>query len=147
MVCKYCGQELEENARFCSTCGKLVAHEAEETAPPQEESRELVAVAAAAAPQEDAERDARGKSILTYAIIGLAFANTFYFAFIGIIFSAIARTKLKQYLALYTETQGTATVGKYLSLAGLITSIVLTGILGFVLIVLIGTLFIELMLY
>ena len=143
MICKYCGKELEEDARFCSTCGKVVVHEPEPANPSAESPMEIVAVSEVKDSAVEQERDARGKSILTYAILSLAFASSFYFAFVGIIFAVIAKVKVRQYVLVYRETRGTATVGKHLSLAGLISSIVLTAILAFVIFVAVGVALLE----
>ena len=63
--------------------------------------------------------------ILTFAIMGLAFGASYYLSFLGLIFSIISRVKLSKYIKIYNATEGKATVGKHLSLVGLIVSIVL----------------------
>ena len=148
MFCKFCGNQLDDDAKFCSKCGKLVSAETNENkkepetvvisdefgnptasynAPAQSYSQPAYQQPYSAPVSENsAARDSDGKSILVFGILGVAFACSVYFAFLGIIFSLTARVKLKKYLNNYGETRGTATVGKYLSLGGLIGSIVMT---------------------
>lgn len=136
MFCKFCGNELPEGANFCTKCGKVV-------------SPDDIPLAGVSAPvtaeyeyvpyeePKDAERDSRGGSILKFAILGLAFACSFYLSFLGLVFSIIARVKVKRYVSRYNETQGRATVGKHLSVAALVASIVLTAILAIIVIVMV----------
>jgi Na+-driven multidrug efflux pump len=69
---------------------------------------------------KEAIRNITGTSLLTSVGLGTLIAV------LGMIFSIIARVKLRRYLNNYGETRGTATVGKYFSLGGLIGSIVMT---------------------
>lgn len=149
MFCKFCGNQLDDDAKFCSKCGKLVSAETNENkkepetvvisdeygnptasynAPAVSNPQPTYQPYSAPVSENSAVRDAEGKSILVFGILGVAFACSIYFAFLGIIFSVIARSKLKRYLNCYGETRGTATVGKYLSLGGIIGSIVMTAI-------------------
>ena len=66
------------------------------------------------------------KSILVFGILGVAFACTFYFSFLGIIFSAIAKGKVKKYIAEGYMLSGKSKVGSILATVGLILGIVLT---------------------
>ena len=136
MFCKFCGNELPEGANFCTKCGKVV-------------SPDDIPLAGVSAPvtaeyeyvpyeePKDAERDSRGGSILKFAILGLAFACSFYLSFLGLVFSIIARVKVKRYVSRYNETQGRATVGKHLSVAALVASIVFAAILAIIVIVMV----------
>lgn len=147
MFCKFCGNQLDDDAKFCSKCGKLVSAETNENkketetvvisdeygnptasynAPAQSYSQPAYQPYSAPVNENSTARDSDGKSILVFGILGVAFACSVYFAFLGMIFSIIARVKLRRYLNNYGETRGTATVGKYLSLGGLIGSIVMT---------------------
>ena len=136
MFCKFCGNELSEGANFCTKCGKVVSREdipEVSVSAPVETEYEYV-------PYEepyDPERDSKGGSILKFAILGLAFACSFYLSVVGLVFSIIARGKVRRYLARYGETQGRATVGKHLSVAALVTSIVFTAILTTLVIIMI----------
>ena len=142
MFCKFCGNELPEGANFCTKCGKVVSHEdisaASVNAPvtteyeyvPYEEPR-------------DTERDSKGGSILKFAILGLAFACSFYLSFLGLVFSIIARVKVRRYVSLYNETQGRATVGRHLSVAALAVSIVLTAILAIIVVATVVTVLVS----
>ena len=63
---------------------------------------------------------------LVFGILGVAFACTFYFSFLGIIFSAIAKGKVKKYIAEGYMLSGKSKVGSILATVGLILGIVLT---------------------
>ena len=67
-----------------------------------------------------------GKPALTFGILGIIFACTFYFSFLGIIFSAIGLGKAKAFRAAAGQLYGPAKVGKILSTIGLIVGIILT---------------------
>ena len=123
MFCKYCGNDLNEGANFCTNCGKIVSHDDENTANTVSTgSVEFDDVSYEV--QQDPERDEKGGSILKFSILGLAFGCSFYLSLLGLIFSIVARCKVKGYLAQYGETEGRATVGKHLSLVGIILNIV-----------------------
>jgi hypothetical protein len=136
MFCKFCGNELPEGANFCTKCGKVVSPDdipAAGVSAPVTAEYEYVPYEE----PQDAERDSRGGSILKFAILGLAFACSFYLSFLGLVFSIIARVKVKRYVSRYNETQGRATVGRHLSVAALVASIVLTAILAIIVIVMV----------
>ena len=129
MYCKHCGNELPENSNFCPVCGKSIEdtkQEAEEAT--FEPINEIV----------DFKRDEHGGSILKFGILGLAFAVSFYFSLLGLIFSIVARVKVKSYIREYGETDGKATVGKHLSVAGSIVSIISLCLLPLVIIALVA---------
>lgn len=86
------------------------------------------------APVEDPVERGISKSVLVFGILSLAFCCTFYLAFLGIIFGAIALSKAKQYVASGYVLSGRAKIGKILGTVGLIIAIVLTVILVFVII-------------
>lgn len=67
-----------------------------------------------------------GKPALTFGILGIIFACTFYFSFLGIIFSAIGLGKAKAFRAAAGQLYGPAKVGKILATIGLIVGIILT---------------------
>lgn len=67
-----------------------------------------------------------GKPALTFGILGLVFACTFYFSFLGIIFSAIGLGKAKAFRAAAGQLYGPAKVGKILATIGLIVGIIMT---------------------
>ena len=69
------------------------------------------------------EKDDLGGSILKYAILGLAFGSTFWLAILGLAFTIVARAKLSTYVSKFYETEGRASVGKALSIAGLAVNI------------------------
>lgn len=140
MYCKYCGNKLDDQATFCSKCGKRVV---EEVSLFEEEKVKN--------PQVEQHKSQLGGSILGFAITGMAFAVfaallflvgidiawlidaeeiAFYFILtipfpaLGWIFSGIARAKVRQYKAVFGETEGKATVGKNIALPAFIINIV-----------------------
>ena len=155
MFCKFCGNELPENANFCPRCGGInddtpnkeasVKQEPVKQAPASdipsffEEQTEAPFMQPATA--EDPfkqEKSDMGGSILKFAILGLAFGMTMFLSLLGLIFSIVARTKLNTYIAKFGETEGTASVGKGLSIAGLIVSIVFSGFMALYILALIS---------
>lgn len=128
MFCKYCGNELPDGTTFCPNCGKddtpaVIEENKVETNCDQsleytiDIKEEIIT---------DHRRDSMASDILKFAIMGLAFGSSFYLSVIGLIFSIISRVKLKKYLKIYDQTDGKATVGKHISLAGLIVCIAFT---------------------
>ena len=109
MICKHCGYEIAEGSAFCSTCGKVV-----------DEADAVVAV------ENSEQRDNLGGRILTFGILSIAFAVTFFLSFLGIIFAAVAKSMAAAYVREYGETEGRATVGKNLAKPGLIVGIIFT---------------------
>ena len=86
-------------------------------------------------PVENPVERSLSKSVLIFGILGIAFACTFYFSFLGIIFGAIALSKAKKYVASGFALEGRAKVGKILGMVGLILGIVLTVILLIVIVI------------
>lgn len=70
-----------------------------------------------------------GTPVLVMGILALAFANTFYLAFLGIIFGAICKGRLSAYLEAGGRLCGQAKVGRILGKIGLILGIVFTALL------------------
>ena len=128
MFCKYCGKELPDGTTFCISCGKddLPDVTEENINKTKEEFCYEYTPAISEEKAEDPQRDSIASKILTFAIMGIAFGASFYLSALGLIFSIVSRVKLKKYLKLYDKTEGRATVGKHLGLAGLIVSIVFT---------------------
>ena len=133
MFCRYCGNELPENANFCPNCGQIneSVGRGDENASvgvgPSVGYNESV-LGTVQETIEDRERDNLGGEILKYSILGLSFGVTFWFSLIGFIFSIIARVKLGKYVSLYKETRGRASVGKGLCIGGLIVGGIFVGI-------------------
>jgi hypothetical protein len=124
MFCKYCGNELTENANFCPACGQFIS----ETKPaPEKPEFEEIAVMPSVEKEEEDNRERRdlGGSILTNAILGLVFSCTWILSLLGLIFTIVSKSKLNTYLDTYGETSGPATVGKHLGTAALALSIVM----------------------
>ena len=151
MFCHNCGTALDDGVKFCPNCGALIAApEAEEPIAPTVEEPVASVVEPAyeqpvyeqpAAPvyQQPAyeqpvyrepavneEAASLSTPILVFGIMGLAFACSFYLSFLGIIFSAIGKGKVKQFLAAGGQLSGKAKVGSILAKVGLIVGIILT---------------------
>ena len=123
MFCRFCGNELPDQANFCTKCGKMI-DDAEVTQAPAALA-DLIGDPAQRA-QEDpfkGEKDELGGSILKYGIMSLAFGCTGLLSLLGLIFACIGKSKVGKYLAKFQETEGKATVGKHLLTAGLWVSI------------------------
>ena len=73
-------------------------------------------------------------SVLVWGIAALACACTFYFAFLGIIFGAIAKSRSNNYIAAYGPISNKVKTGRILGNVGFILGIVLTSILFIVII-------------
>ena len=133
MYCKYCGHELPDESNFCTMCGRVVDDannkdwtDAVDDAAFREE-----------APWKKANEEAKGSlatKILTFGILGLAFGMTGWLALLGIIFSSISKRAIRKYNEMFGETTGRASVGRGLSTAGLVISIVATVFVGIYLI-------------
>lgn len=121
MFCKYCGNELTDDAKFCSKCGKIV-ETAEETKDDFFQDANDYTVERQYSPVEEKKKEDLGRKILVYAILGLAFASTWALSILGVIFAGKAKKKIAEYIALYGETEGVASVGKALNIPAMIIS-------------------------
>ena len=128
MFCRFCGNELPEGANFCPKCGKI--NEVEEATVNENAGAEIPETPVMDATESvnvfEEEKSSLAGKILTFGILGLAFAVSFWLSFMGIIFSAIAKAKVGEYVAKFGETEGRASVGKGLATGGLIAGIILT---------------------
>ena len=129
MFCKHCGYQLPEDSNFCPNCGKITDEVK------KEEEKVDVIDCTNVDPFLDEQKDELGGKILKFSILGLAFS--FFLPILGFIFTVIARSKIKSYVNIFGETQGRASVGKGLSIGGLITSIVFFVIWTFYIVLLI----------
>jgi hypothetical protein len=121
MYCKYCGNELTDDAKFCSKCGKIVESAGEKKDDFFQNANDYT-VERQYSPVEEKQKRSLGQKILTYAILGLSFGWTGFLSLFGVIFAGKAKKKIKEYIALYGETEGPATVGKSLNIPGMIIS-------------------------
>ena len=148
MFCQNCGTQLPEGVKFCPECGApVVISEPLREEPTVEEP----AIAADPAPQQpitetpvqqpivqsNPEASALSTPILIFGILGLSFACIPYINFLGIIFSAIAKSKVKKFLGLGGVLSGKAKVGNILATIGLIVGIVLTVIFAIIITIMI----------
>ncbi len=132
MVCNFCGTQLADNAPFCPNCGASFAQQPTSAAYTQPTTPTPTYNAYNVydpCQSYNASLPPAPKSILVFGILSLVFACTVYFAFVGIIFAAIALGKASSF---YHETggqiYGTAKVGRILAKIGLPICIVLTSI-------------------
>ncbi len=156
MICTKCGAEIPEGAKFCINCGNaaVAAEPAPQPEQPVYEAPQQPAYEAPqqqpvyAAPQQPQYQQPQyqqpqyqqptyyaqpapnpgvsGKPALTFGILGIIFACTFYLSFLGIIFSAIGLGKAKAFRAAAGQLYGPAKVGKILATIGLIVGIIMT---------------------
>lgn len=116
--CQNCGNELKEGARFCENCGAAV----EIVPEPVQTDYQNTVYEEPAVVGPTPEQASASKSALIFSIIGLALAE---FGIPGIIFSAIAKGKVKNAEALGV-TGGKVKAARILSKIGMILSIVMT---------------------
>jgi hypothetical protein len=130
MFCKYCGNQLPEDAKFCPKCGKITEEqefEANDAFEKQENENsnfyepEPIILNETRNDVLDQQKDEDAGSILKFAILGLAFSIPV--SVLGLIFTIISKSKVKGFIRKYGETSGRATVGKILTIPGMISSI------------------------
>lgn len=129
MFCQNCGSMLEEGVKFCPNCGASIAQPepVRETAvnEPVQPTFETPVYEQPVVKSNPAA-DALSTPILIFGILGIAFASSFYLSILGIIFSGIAKSKVRQFLAEGGVLSGKAKVGSILARIGMILGIVLT---------------------
>ncbi|MBR2974268.1 MAG: zinc-ribbon domain-containing protein [Clostridia bacterium] len=114
MTCKYCGNQLTNQATFCPKCGKRVSCEVQEEVCAADCGNPL--------PIDNDKQDGQAGRILLFAIMGLAFGVTGILSVLGIVFSYLAKARIGSYVAQYGQTNGRASVGKGISIGGMIVS-------------------------
>lgn len=107
---------MDDSARFCSACGHDHATEAPETV------KEPLNVD----PAYQEAKDRLSNQILTWGILSIAFASTFYFSLIGFIFSFVTKSKVMQYTTHIGPVSYKSKVGRDLGKAGFIVGLILT---------------------
>ena len=111
MNCEKCGATLNENSRVCPQCGAAI----------QGEEQHITTTSTYQGPLGNPT------PVLVWGIVGLSFALTFYFSFLGIIFSAVGLNKANKYNQFtHFADSNQARIGRKLSIAGLITGCILT---------------------
>lgn len=125
MYCKYCGNDLDNEAKFCSSCGARVDSEPVVA----EEISSYVYDDLQPDPFEEA-KSSLARKILTLGICSVAFTVSFWFSLVGWILAVVCRGKIREYEAHFGPVSGMAKVGRGLSLGGLIGGIVITFLLA-----------------
>ena len=118
MLCEKCGSSIQENTRICPYCGTPIRGEEQNITETSTYEGSL----------------GNPTPVLVWGIVGLSFALSFYLSFLGIIFSAIAKGKVKQFLAEGGVLAGKAKIGSILATVGLILGIIFTVIFAIVII-------------
>ena len=140
MNCKKCGAIIPDGGIICPYCGFDTRSPGVQTLNNAQRYQEPVQaqyIPPQPAPQPQytppvspayvtPQQQSEANSVLIWGILGLAFGCTFWMSFLGIIFSAIARGKVRDYLSRYGVLYGKAKVGNILSRIGLPVAIVLT---------------------
>ena len=132
MFCKCCGSEIADGVEVCPVCGDEVDSEIVNAV--KEVSVEVVEVQSQQTSEDAAMQASQGKQILAFSIVGLALPFVGFIPVIGgfvgfpgyiaaLIFSIIARSKIKAYKKKFGALRGPAAVGNGLSIPGLILSI------------------------
>ena len=62
--------------------------------------------------------------VLVWGILGLSFACTFWLSLLGVIFSAVAKSKAASFYATYGQGSKQVKIGKNLATAGMIVGII-----------------------
>lgn len=120
---------MADDANFCTMCGK-VNEDIEEVQIPSYEAAKATPTHPSVLDEYNKAKAELSTKILTFSILGLSFALTFYLAVLGLIFSIIAKKLVKEHVAKFGETSGKASVGKGINIGGLVLSIVMTVFLG-----------------
>ncbi|MBQ3416502.1 MAG: hypothetical protein IJH32_01525 [Ruminococcus sp.] len=146
MNCKQCGAIIPDGGIICPYCGFDTRGPSVQTLnnsqrfqqpvqaqyiPPQPQPQYIPPQQPVAPAYVTPQQQADANSVLIFGILGLAFACTFWLSFLGIIFSAIDRGKVKDYLYRYGVLYGKSKVGNILSRIGLPVAIVLTALAVF----------------
>ena len=122
MFCKYCGNQLPDDANFCPKCGKVTDEKTTNTTDSYSSYQpEPIAFEEVNQNFASIQKSEDAGSILKFAILGLAFSVPF--SILGLIFTIIAKSKVKRFIHKYGDTEGRATVGKHLTIPGMISSI------------------------
>lgn len=139
MFCPYCGTQVADNSSFCNHCGMGLeptepvtrTQTPVEPTPVDPYSYNPTPVSPYATYEQaqtntyvnEDEKRAEAKKIMILAIIGAALGE---FGLPGLIVTLIAKKRLNKYLEKYGQLQGMAIAARWISLAGLIFSIIMT---------------------
>ncbi len=114
MFCPKCGKEVPENARFCPNCGAEVNNGAEKVDSEVVNGDVHPYVNDGSKDSTNGNRGTKNSNSYTFALLGFILA--FFVPIAGVVFSAIALSKLSK------ENNDK---GKNLAIAGLVISIVM----------------------
>lgn len=137
MFCPNCGTNVPEGANACPNCGTLLnTAQAAPEMPVSQAPSDRQPPVYHAEPINKAPYSTT--PILVFGILALAFADSFFLSFLGIVFGAITRSKVKAYLAEGYTLSGKAKVGSILGKVGFILGIVVTIIFVIYVVFLVG---------
>lgn len=110
MYCNRCGAQVFDNTRFCPNCNMVINGEEQNIT----ETSTYEGPMGSPAPA------------LCWGILGLAFSITFWFSILGLIFSSVGINKAKRFMNFTGGAENSrVTVGRCLSIAGIIVSCVM----------------------
>lgn len=118
MLCKNCGNEIADGAKFCASCGAIAESESQ--------AYDHVAINDFISDDEKVERAECSNKILIFGILSVAFSCTFWLGIVGWILGSMCKKKVKEYEARFGPVSGKARVGKYLGTGGKIAGMVFT---------------------
>ena len=130
--CRYCGNKIEDDARFCNNCGAKVEVEA-----PKAEPAPTYAYATKEEPKEEVSKGGAVTSMVfgiistftsIFCYVPFAF---FIFTALSIVFISISNSKRNAYLNAGGTSNGFVGAAKATSIVGLVLTILFT-IVGFI---------------
>ena len=132
MICPNCNKSITDGFKCCPYCGTRVAADAVVPTTPAYSAPAYDAPAYT--PESAVVGHPHASSALTFGILSLVFACTFFLSFLGIVFGAIGKGKSSACLHLAGSMGGKARTGRILSIIGLIVGIIMTAIFAIVII-------------
>ena len=126
MICKNCGTQMNDDRRFCPSCGQF------QSAAQNEALSQANAVPVGApmdASQDVAVEEKKRRlagSIFVWGLLSLIFADTFFLSLLGFIFSFKVKSLVNEYEKTYGSTSGRGRIGKIFGIVGMILGLVLT---------------------
>lgn len=122
MICKNCGTPMNDDQRFCPSCGQF-----QNVAPVQPNPTTYHApMGMQPDAASEAKKNSLAGSILTWGILSLVFSDTFFLSLLGFIFSFKVNSLVNEYEQMFGPTTGRARLGKIFGIVGKILGLILT---------------------